>query len=261
MRRNVRRLNREANDGQPNHKHVNRVELKPQHGPKIENISRGGRSRKAANLAELQRYFNAAAEAASEVLCNEPEKKFSHDFAKIAEAGIKPLDSPSRMVAVSLATGNIRFRKKLREKLEATGGVACKINTSRPDVISVAEDYDRQVAPMPKSRLEMSDGCQEKSINSAVKRKKMSLRVTIDEADNFGLASATSCFRSSSDTQISSKLIAPCQETHMASEAGNKESPLSVRHAFASDAQSRLSSTLFSDPLKFDFDEVVAHYP
>jgi hypothetical protein len=80
-------------------------------------------------------------------------------------------------------------------------------------VISVAEDYDRQVAPMPKSRLEMSDGCQEKSIksdiNSAVKRKKMSLRVTIDEADNFGLASATSCFRSSSDTQISSKLIAP----------------------------------------------------
>lgn len=171
----------------------------------------------------------------------------------------------SRMVAVSLATGNIRFRKKLREKLEATGGVACKINTSRPDVISVAEDYDRQVAPMPKSRLEMSDGCQEKSIksdiNSAVKRKKMSLRVTIDEADNFGLASATSCFRSSSDTQISSKLIAPCQETLMASEAGNKESPLSVRHAFASDAQSRLSSTLFSDPLKFDFDEVVAHYP
>lgn len=84
-------------------------------------------------MAELQRYFNAAAEAASEVLCNEPEKKFSHDFAKIAEAGIKPAIF-SRMVAVSLATGNIRFRKKLREKLEATGGVACKINTSRPDV-------------------------------------------------------------------------------------------------------------------------------
>lgn len=33
------------------------------------------------------------------------------------------------MVAVGLATGNSRFREKLREKLEATGGVACKISS------------------------------------------------------------------------------------------------------------------------------------
>ena len=110
----------------------------------IQVASKKGRSRKAANLAELQRYFTAAAEAASEVLNEGPLAAFDdrEDLAKIAEAGIKPLDSPrctfacnnhnfdprSRMVAVSLASGNIRFRDKLREKLEATGGVACKIH-------------------------------------------------------------------------------------------------------------------------------------
>ena len=32
------------------------------------------------------------------------------------------------MVAVSLASGNAMFRDKLRQKLEASGGVACKIH-------------------------------------------------------------------------------------------------------------------------------------
>jgi len=56
-----------------------------------------GRSRKAANLAELQRYFTAAAEAASEVLQQAPEDSVlegTEDLTRIAEAGIKPLDSP-----------------------------------------------------------------------------------------------------------------------------------------------------------------------
>ena len=39
-----------------------------------------------------------------------------------------PLDSPSKMVAASLASGNSSFRDRLREKLEASGGVACKIH-------------------------------------------------------------------------------------------------------------------------------------
>lgn len=142
MRRNVRRLNREVNDGQPNHKHV---AGESQHS----NIARGGRPRKAANLAELQRYFNAAAEAASEVLYNQSANvTCCHDLTQM-EAGIE--HSPSRMVAVSLATGNSQFRQKLREKLEATGGIACQINRDssikptrefRSDVNSIAKDSD-----------------------------------------------------------------------------------------------------------------------
>ena len=66
MRRNVRRLNREVNDGQPNHQHV--IE-NGKDTVAVDNTSapRKGRSRKAANLAELQRYFTAAADAAAEV--------------------------------------------------------------------------------------------------------------------------------------------------------------------------------------------------
>lgn len=64
-------------------------------GERPSNLVRGGRSRKAANLAELQRYFNAAAEAASEVLCNQPaDAQFYPNLTKITEVGVKPLDSP-----------------------------------------------------------------------------------------------------------------------------------------------------------------------
>ena len=111
MRRNVRRLNREVNDGQPNHQHIGSGKYvsicqstrahaavkQTQSTGSIQVASKKGRSRKAANLAELQRYFTAAAEAASEVLHEAPpENVFDdrEDLAKIAEAGIKPLDSP-----------------------------------------------------------------------------------------------------------------------------------------------------------------------
>jgi len=95
-------------------------------------------------FSELQRYFTAAAEAASEVLQQAPEDSVlegTEDLTRIAEAGIKPLDSPSRMVAVSLASGNANFREKLRQKLEASGGVACKIQIgSQKRCSSVDED-------------------------------------------------------------------------------------------------------------------------
>ena len=60
----MRRLNREVNDGQPNHQHV--IE-NGKDTVAVDNTSapRKGRSRKAANLAELQRYFTAAADAAA----------------------------------------------------------------------------------------------------------------------------------------------------------------------------------------------------
>ena len=43
-----------------------------------------------------------------------------------------PVPPTSRMVAANLASGSAAFREKLREKLEATGGVACKINIGGP---------------------------------------------------------------------------------------------------------------------------------
>ena len=267
MRRNVRRLNREVNDGQPNHQHV--IE-NGKDTVAVDNTSapRKGRSRKAANLAELQRYFTAAADAAAEVgmetapspdslhanapstaqavatgavpavlaapsgapaaglvrpplapptapvarvpapgaaidpagasaagalvpgaqaasspaaasllpplppsahgkvravVKTEPDAMDAATANQLAQAGVKPLHSPryacarararadaanismnllpglhlllpahSRMVAANLASGSAAFREKLREKLEATGGVACKINIGGP---------------------------------------------------------------------------------------------------------------------------------
>lgn len=82
------------------------------------------RPRKAANLAELQRYFKAAAEAAQEVLMDQGEGAFQNvDVSKLADAGLKPLDSPSRLVALQLANGNPLFRDKLRKKLEDSGQI------------------------------------------------------------------------------------------------------------------------------------------
>mmetsp|Transcript_13543 Transcript_13543/g.41923 ORF Transcript_13543/g.41923 Transcript_13543/m.41923 type:complete len:143 (+) Transcript_13543:573-1001(+) len=134
MRRNVRRLNREVNDGQVNHQHIGA--LQPVDPPK-------NRSRKAANLAELQRYFKAAAEAAAEVIHETPQESATgsnKNITGLADSGFDKTCSPrylsvvhcshcnfSQMVAVSLASGNVNFRDKFREKLVASGGVACKI--------------------------------------------------------------------------------------------------------------------------------------
>jgi 2,3-bisphosphoglycerate-independent phosphoglycerate mutase len=79
MRRNVRRLNREVNDGQPNHKHVIVHQSAGSQSTVLEEVPKEARakpkpgqkktrSRKAANLAELQRYYSAAAEAAKDIM-------------------------------------------------------------------------------------------------------------------------------------------------------------------------------------------------
>mmetsp|Transcript_58257 Transcript_58257/g.161535 ORF Transcript_58257/g.161535 Transcript_58257/m.161535 type:complete len:255 (-) Transcript_58257:1086-1850(-) len=152
MRRNVRRLNREVNDGQPNNKHVvvtnaqndpNRVvEIVVPKNTDLRDKSKAAkpgqkktRSRRAANLAELQRYYAAAAEAAQDVLVetgnDKDDPESNADLDTIAAEGAKPLDSPSRLVALNLHSGNELFREKLKSKLEETGGLACKIQVGR----------------------------------------------------------------------------------------------------------------------------------
>eukprot|EP00968_Pinguiococcus_pyrenoidosus_P013036 scaffold1166_cov261-Pinguiococcus_pyrenoidosus.AAC.65 len=300
MRRNVRRLNREVSEGIPGldpsltpaaaaaatFGPKAKPSLKPPStGPKLECASakaaekpkKGRSSRKAANLAELQRYFQAAIEAAKEVLeeqgpgfaeqvlrekeerdsreaatkaaeaaaaaaaavaatrvnplappapamnvcltvsaavrtpntstptsfcgpaseCNtdaeaaspsdadaldkqaaktlEPmvlKKSDLDDLAKLAEAGIKPLDSPSRLVAINLASGNPLFREKLRKKLEATGGLSCRIDASRSKAKAEAED-----------RKDAAAGKRAKAKGRS-RRRKRNLSVSIDDAIN-----------------------------------------------------------------------------
>ncbi|CAM9463606.1 unnamed protein product [Chrysoparadoxa australica] len=131
MRRNVRRLNREVNDGKPLQPTVQREKRQPG-GP---NGQRRPKRRKAASLAELNRYFTAAVDAAREVLDEIDQSgdkgAADEDITRLARAGIKPLDSPSRKVAINLANGNDNFREKLRTKLAATGGVQCQLNSPR----------------------------------------------------------------------------------------------------------------------------------
>mmetsp|Transcript_16283 Transcript_16283/g.53026 ORF Transcript_16283/g.53026 Transcript_16283/m.53026 type:complete len:317 (+) Transcript_16283:462-1412(+) len=273
-----------------------------------------GRSRKAANLAELQRYFTAAAEAASEVLQQAPEDSVlegTEDLTRIAEAGIKPLDSPSRMVAVSLASGNANFREKLRQKLEASGGVACKIQIgSQKRCSSVDEDdlndpkgcftaapVDLMSNPMRTSSLE-SPGlpharARYSSMGSRKSRwRKKELSITIEEADNFSLVKANK------SSKMAALFVGPSEDTPRQSTRQLEKvpwpgdsldrclnsyysihtcvcSPLSVErhtgytfeHLSMPEAHytianaSRPSSVLYSESLKFDFDEVVAHYP
>jgi hypothetical protein len=81
-----------------------------------------GSSRKAANLSELNRYFKAAQEAAQEVLTEQGDEDI--DVKKLAKAGAKPINSPSRLVALQLANSNPNFREKLKAKLEETGGMS-----------------------------------------------------------------------------------------------------------------------------------------
>lgn len=90
------------------------------------------KSRKAANLAELQRYFRAAAEAAQEVLAIQGVSAFSDeiDVSKLADGSSNALDSPGRMVAINLANGNPLFRENLRRKLEQSGGLHYDVDNS-----------------------------------------------------------------------------------------------------------------------------------
>lgn len=111
--------------------------------------SKGGsrkmpKSRKAANLAELQRYFKAAAEAAHEVLAEQGASALDSrvDVSKLTEAGNKALDSPSRMVALNLANGNPLFRDKLKRKLEVAGTMCDMEGLSESGFAAVAADFN-----------------------------------------------------------------------------------------------------------------------
>jgi len=206
MRRNVRRLNREVNDGQVNHQHIGA--LQPVDPPK-------NRSRKAANLAELQRYFKAAAEAAAEVIHETPQESATgsnKNITGLADSGFDKTCSPrylsvvhcshcnfSQMVAVSLASGNVNFRDKFREKLVASGGVACKIKGHVRCTVS-----DPQLEPKLKKRSVLlkdtkcsasQDGLRH---DRASRWKRTELSVTIDQEDNFGMTSNDSFQNSSS---------------------------------------------------------------
>lgn len=157
MRRNVRRLNREVGHiqeaaaaaasapsealsgdsssirslaAQDTDKAVTFASPAPTDGKAPSSSKKPLKSRKAANLAELQRYFRAAAEAAKEVLEEQGASALDNvDVNKLTEGlnnssdSTKGLDSPSKMVAINLANGNPLFRDKLRQKLEFSGGI------------------------------------------------------------------------------------------------------------------------------------------
>ena len=108
--------------------------------------------RKAANLSELKRYYKAAEEAAQEVLAEQAllsarhggqlngfnsadgpppdldpvtaENVFSGNVAKLTQVGAKPINSPSRLVALQMAQNNPLFREKLKKKLDESGGIS-----------------------------------------------------------------------------------------------------------------------------------------
>lgn len=172
----MRRLNREVNNGHPNHQHIGEQTSESQRL-----TTHKSRSRKAANLAELQRYFDAAAEAASEVMQLESASKIKIDLKHLANAGIKPLDSPSRMVAVNLASSNATFREKFRQKLEASGGIACKINVSSEEstVVCISKNHRH---PQRRSKITRSPADKDCRL-----RKRKELSITIDDDDNFSL--------------------------------------------------------------------------
>ncbi len=171
--------------------------------------ARGGR--KTANLAELQRYFNAAAEAAQEVLEEEgapggvsnnlsSEAATSSldgsvsmsDVSKLRDAGIKALNSPSRMVAIQLANGNPKFREKLRQKLEASGGIHYRVDdVNNCDSIKQGEKKDTTKAHKTKSKKR---GVSQNNANGAIddsnlikRRKKQDLQISIDANNHNGL--------------------------------------------------------------------------
>ena len=118
---------------------------------------RKSKVRKAANLSELKRYYKAAEEAAQEVLAEQAllsarhgqqnggfnsadgpppdldpvvaENVFSGNVAKLTQVGAKPINSPSRLVALQMAQNNPLFREKLKKKLDESGGISFTISS------------------------------------------------------------------------------------------------------------------------------------
>mmetsp|Transcript_3810 Transcript_3810/g.5224 ORF Transcript_3810/g.5224 Transcript_3810/m.5224 type:complete len:1289 (-) Transcript_3810:221-4087(-) len=100
--------------------------------------------RKAVNLAELRRYYQAAEEAAREIMLeqqppmvkdnetglpleNEMPPTLATDKAdgvyQLSTIGALPLKSPKRLIALQLANNNPVFRERLKQKLQETAPV------------------------------------------------------------------------------------------------------------------------------------------
>jgi Myb-like DNA-binding domain len=149
MRRNVRRLHREATQSEPYD-----TDSKPMLKAKdvaactpVKRSSDGKRIRRpVASLAELNRYFKAAVQAADSITAttaapvetaaavpavdstSAAELSFNPEMARLGDlTGIKPLDDDSRKVALQVACRNDAFKARLREQLRASGGVHCKL--------------------------------------------------------------------------------------------------------------------------------------
>eukprot|EP00981_Chlorochromonas_danica_P001239 scaffold268_cov210-Ochromonas_danica.AAC.34 len=95
--------------------------------------------RKAVNLSELQRYFNAAEEAAREIMMEEAISNAQSASAnhnekdgvfQLTTLGSLPLKSPKRLIALQLANSNAAFRERFRQKLEQSGGLLDKSKPS-----------------------------------------------------------------------------------------------------------------------------------
>jgi hypothetical protein len=52
---------------------------------------------------------------------------WSGDVLKLTQVGMKPINSPSRLVALQLANGNALFREILKRKLLESGGLTFQI--------------------------------------------------------------------------------------------------------------------------------------
>jgi len=116
------------------------------------------RSRKAANLAELQRYYSAAAEAAKDIMVQSNDSGGSAalpDFTVLAKTG--PTVSPTKLVALNLNNGSELFRERLKSKLEETGGVACHIQVGKQKRTLPSNP------PMPKDEMKEPDSDEKKN--------------------------------------------------------------------------------------------------
>lgn len=303
MRRNVRRLNREVgNVG--NHSYSSTHNYDHDLSTEPTTSAKKNKTRKAANLAELQRYFQAASEAAHEVLVEQGSFALDSrlDISKLSDSS--PLDSPSRLVALSLANGNPLFREKLRKKLELTG--TSDRFTYPPHVFSASDansliatsdlSGNDEIVEMKISETGLVGGAHQpptaaKPPKARQKRSKPSSSESNvkEEEKEKKSASGSNLMkrRKKAELQISTdsatKSMAPPEVTPKKYfKMGGLESPLSLEGHVGFDGNFSITadtptlsklmgmipppstkplSTLNSDSLKFDFDEIVQQFP
>mmetsp|Transcript_21083 Transcript_21083/g.30461 ORF Transcript_21083/g.30461 Transcript_21083/m.30461 type:complete len:625 (-) Transcript_21083:302-2176(-) len=338
MRRNVRRLNREVGNvagSQAKAEKAAAAAAAAENGgdknstEKPATAKKANKSRKAANLAELQRYFRAAAEAAHEVLAEQGASGMDScgDVAKLTESDGKALDSPSRMVALNLANGNPLFREKLKQKLDITGtsgeGVdnmsghsfSSSFDSSTASSAAVAEAVDSATKAQaatkkePKSKKERSsvgkasrppkmrqkkyrgtdgdgdkdDGKETDANGSIIKRRrKTELQIQVEPTappvaplhslafNDMGPPDDTPRkafkFKAGKDSLLNAPLESPLSLDKHVSFDGSfniaADTPtLSKLMNLIPQNSSKPGSTLTSDSLRFDFDEIVQHFP